>query len=146
MRGAGSTRLRILKFIFHQILLSNPIGKLYQLPYLSLIPCAHDRKKSLPKLMENNKNHGITLPKGRIGFSSLDLMDREEPKYQIQSPYELTNAIISTDERYNDWFLLHYTTPAQSSDEFLRKVHGTQKTQLFNNLNLLGIVLVPMPG
>ena len=52
--------------------------------------------------MENNTNHQITLPRGRIGFSSLDILAREEPKYQIRSPYELTNAIITTDERYND--------------------------------------------
>ena len=36
---------------------------------------------NLPILMENNKNHQITLPKGRIGFSSLDVVDRDEPKY-----------------------------------------------------------------
>ena len=36
---------------------------------------------SLPILMENNTNHQITLPKGRIGFSSLDLVDRDEPEY-----------------------------------------------------------------
>ena len=30
--------------------------------------------------MENNKNHQITLPKGRIGFSSLDVVDRDEPQ------------------------------------------------------------------
>ena len=52
---------------------------------------------NLPILMENNKNHQITLPEGLIGFSSLDVVDRDEPKYQIRSPYELTNAIISTD-------------------------------------------------
>ena len=40
-------------------------------------------EKSLPVLMENNKNRQITLPKGRIGFSSLAVLDQEEPKYQI---------------------------------------------------------------
>ena len=75
---------------------------------------------SLPILMENNKNHQITLPKGQIGFSSLDVVDRDEPKYQIRSPYELTNTIISTDERYNDCVLLLSTAPAQSSEEFLQ--------------------------
>ena len=60
---------------------------------------------SLPILMENNKNHQITLPKGRIGFSSLDVVDPDEPKNQTRSPYELTDATISTDERYNDCFL-----------------------------------------
>ena len=80
--------------------------------------------------MENNKNHQITLPKGRIGFSSLDVVDRDEPKYQIRSPYELTNAIISTDERYNDCFLLHSTVPAQNSDDFLQIVYGTEDSIL----------------
>ena len=80
---------------------------------------------SLPTLMENNKNHQITLPKGRFGFSSLDVVDRDEPKYEIQSPYGLTNAIITTDERYHDCFLLHSTVLAQSSDGFLQNIYGT---------------------
>ena len=85
---------------------------------------------NLPILMENNKNHQITLPKGRIGFSSLDVVDRDEPKYQIRSPYELTNAIISTDERYNDCFLLHSTVPAQNSDDSLQIIYGTEDSIL----------------
>ena len=85
-------------------------------------------ERNLPILMENNKNHQITLPKGRIGFSSLDVVDRDEPKDQIRSPYELTDAIISTDEqyRYNDCFLLHSTVPAQTSDDFLKIIYGTE--------------------
>ena len=75
--------------------------------------------------MENNENHQITLPKGRIGFSFLDVVDQDEPKYQIRSPYELTNAIISSDQRYNDCLLLHSTVPSQSSDEFLQIINGT---------------------
>ena len=80
--------------------------------------------------MENNKNHQITLPRGQIGFSSLDVVDRDEPKYQIRSPYELTNAIISTDERYNDCFLLHSTFAAKSGDNFLKIIHGTEDSIL----------------
>ena len=87
-------------------------------------------ERNLPILIENNKNHQKTLPKRRIGFSSLDVVDRDEPKYQIRSPYELTNAIISTDERYNDCFLLHSTVPAQSSYEFLKIIFGTQDSIL----------------
>ena len=63
---------------------------------LSFINTLYTRSESnLPILMENNKNHQITLPKGRIGFSSLDVVDQDEPKYQIRSPYELPNAILS---------------------------------------------------
>ena len=76
------------------------------------------------------KNHKITLPKGRIGFSSLDVVDRDEPKCQIPSPYDLTNAIISTDDRYKDCFLQQSTVPAQSSDEFLKIIYGTEDSIL----------------
>ena len=38
-------------------------------------------ESKLPILMENNKNHQITLSEGRIGFSSLDVSDKDEPKY-----------------------------------------------------------------
>ena len=43
--------------------------------------CARPERR-LPILMENNKNHQIRLPKGKIGFSSLDVVDPNEPKYQ----------------------------------------------------------------
>ena len=59
-------------------------------------------ESKLTILMEINKNHQITLPKGRIGFSSLDVSDNDEPEYQVRDPYELTNAIFSTNEQYND--------------------------------------------
>ena len=87
-------------------------------------------ERNLPVLMENNKKLQITLRKGRLGFSSLDLVDQDEPKYQIRSPYELTNAIISTDERYNDCFLSQSTVPAQISDEFLQIIYGTEDSIL----------------
>ena len=83
-------------------------------------------ERNLPILMQYNKNHQITLPKGRIGFSSLDVVDRDEPKYHIRSPYGLTNAIVSTDERYIDCFLLHSTVPSQSSDNFLQIIYGSE--------------------
>ena len=38
--------------------------------------------------------------------------------------------MISTDERYNDCFLLHSTVPAQSSDEFLQIIYGTEDSIL----------------
>ena len=84
----------------------------------------------LPILIEINKNHQITLPKGRIGFSSLDVADKEERKYQIRNPYELTNAIIQTDDKCNDSFLLHLTIPAQSLDDCLQIIHGTEDSIL----------------
>ena len=90
--------------------------------------------------MENNKNHQITLPKGRIGFSSLDVVDQDEPKYQIRSPYELANTIISTDERCNDCFFLHSTVPAQSSDAFLKILSGKEDST-FHQPNSIGLCI-----
>ena len=85
---------------------------------------------TFPILIENNKNHQITLPKGRIGFSSLDVADKEEPKYQIRNTYELTKTIIATNDKYNDCFLLHSTIPAQSPDDCLQIIHGTEDSIL----------------
>ena len=39
----------------------------------------------LPILVENNKNLQITLPKGRNGFSSLDVSDNDEPNTIYQT-------------------------------------------------------------
>ena len=72
--------------------------------------CIQSESK-LPMLMENKKNHQITLPQNRNGFSSLDASDIDEPKYQIHDPFELTIAILPTNEQYNDCFLVHSTFP-----------------------------------
>ena len=86
--------------------------------------------RSLPVLMENNKNHQIPLQEGRIGFSSFDVVDRDELKYHLRSPHELTNAIFSIDKRYNDRFFLHASVPAQSSDKFLQIICGKEDSIL----------------
>ena len=91
--------------------------------------CTQSESK-LPILMENNKNHQTTLPKGRIGFSTLDVSDKDEPKYQIRDPYELKNAFLSTNEQYNDCFLLHSTIPSQSHHEFFEIVYGNENSIL----------------
>ena len=91
--------------------------------------CTQPESK-LPFIMEINKNHQITLPKGRIGFSSLDISDKDEPRYQIRDPYELTNAILLTNEQYDDCFLLHSTIPSQLPDEFLQIVYGSENSIL----------------
>ena len=84
---AGNIRLQTLRY-------TSPPGSTFQpnrtavATGLSFVNTLCTRFEcNLPILMENNKNHQITLPKGRIGFSSLDVVDRDEPKYQIRSPY-----------------------------------------------------------
>ena len=85
---------------------------------------------TLPILIENNKNHQIKFPKVGIGFSSLVVADKEERKCQMRNPYELTNAIIQTDDKYNDCFLLHSTIPAQPPDDCLQIIHGTEDSMV----------------
>ena len=67
-------------------------------------------------LIEQNKNHEIMLPKGRIGFLSPDITDKEEPKYQISNPYEVINATKTTDYKHNDCFQLHSKLAVQSTN------------------------------
>ena len=82
-------------------------------------------ESKLPNLMENNKNHQITLPKGRIGFSSLDVSDKDEPKYQVRDPYELQQ------------FLLQSTILSQLPVEFLQIVYGNENS-ILEQPNLIG--------
>ena len=42
----------------------------------------------------------------------------------------MTNAIIATDDKYNDCFLLHSTIPAQPPDDCLQIIHGTEDSIL----------------
>ena len=83
-------------------------------------------ERNLPILMENNKNNQTTLPYTRFRVSSLDVVDRDVPKYQERNTYEITNAIIATDDAYNYCYLFHPTVPAQSSDEYLQIIYGTE--------------------
>ena len=98
--------------------------------------CTKSESK-LPIIMEINKNHQITLPKGRIGFSLLDVSEKVEPDYQIRDSYELTNAILSTNEQHSDCFLLHSTIPSQLPDEFLEIVYGNENS-ILEQPNLIG--------
>ena len=103
--------------------------------------CTQSESK-LPIVMENNKNHQITLPKGRIDFSSLDISDTDEPKYQIRDPYELRNALLSTNEQYNDCFLLDWTIPSRFRDEFLQIVYGNENS-ILKQPNSIGHCISP---
>ena len=85
-------------------------------------------KNHIPILMENDKNHQFMLRMGRIGFSSLDVLDRAEANYHIRSLHELTKALIATDESYNVCFFLHSTILGQSGDEFLQIVYGNESS------------------
>ena len=87
-------------------------------------------KSKLPNLLESNKNHQITLPKARIGFSAIHVSNKDEPKYQIRDPYELTNAIFSTNKQYNDCFLLPSTIPSQLPDESWQIVYSKENSIL----------------
>ena len=91
--------------------------------------CTQSESK-LPILMKHHKNHQITSPKGQIGFSLLDVSDTDKPKYQVGDPYELTNAIFSTNEQYNDCFLLHSTIPSQLPDKVVQIVYGNENSNL----------------
>ena len=42
----------------------------------------------------------------------------------------MTNAIKTTDDKYKDCFLLHSTIPAQSPDDCLQIIHGTEDSIL----------------
>ena len=96
---------------------------------------------SLPILMENNKNHQITLPKGRIVFSSLDVADQDEPKYQIRCPHELSSILMS-----DTMIAFSHTQQSQlrAGTNFYRS-SMVQKIQSSNNLIQMDIAYPQTP-
>ena len=61
----------------------------------------------LPTLMENSKNHQITLDKGILGYSALDILDYEQPNYQIKDCVKRVDCILPENDQHNEYFLLH---------------------------------------
>ena len=87
----------------------------------------------LPILMENNKNHQITLDKGILGYSSLDILDFERPKYQIKDCVKMVDCILSENDQYNECFLLHSTLPHEPDfRDGIRIIIGNDDT-IFEN-------------
>ena len=122
----GNTCLKKLKHILHQIskkLKCSTTG-LWFYKHLMYFTWTKSQKSY------GKKNHEIPQLMWRIGFPSFEVNDRDEPKYQVWSPYELTSATISTDERYKDCFLQHSTVPAKSIAVFLQIIHGTEDSIL----------------
>ena len=74
--------------------------------------CTHS-ENYFPILMENNRNHQKTLNKGVIGYSSLDISDRDRPKYQIKDCVQMVNSILTENDQYYECFLLHSTVPCE---------------------------------
>ena len=91
---------------------------------------------NLPILMENNKNHQIRLPKGQIGFSSLDVVDRDEPKYKVRSSLLMNGTMIVFS--YIQRFQLRAVTTFYRSSM-------VRKFQFFNNPIQLDIVYPRTP-
>ena len=108
------------------------------LPFVNVL-CTQSESK-LPILVEKNKNHQITLPKGRIGFSSLDISDKDEPKYLIRDTYELTNEILF--QLMNSTTIVFYYIrpflPSYPTNSC--KQSAVAKIQLSNNPTQLDIV------
>ena len=92
----------------------------------------------LPILMENNKNHQITLDKGILGYSSLDILDFERPKYQIKDCVKMVDCILSENDQYNECFLLHSTLPHEPDfRDGIRIINGNDDT-IFENQKAIG--------
>ena len=62
-----------------------------------------------PILMENDRNNQITLNKGVIGHSSLDISDYDRPKHQITDCIQMVNSILTENGQKNECFHLHFT-------------------------------------
>ena len=84
--------------------------------------------------MENNRNYQVTVNKGVIGYSSLDISRYDRPKYQIKDFDQMVNLIFTEKDQYNDCFLLHSTVPCETDmQDKLQILNGNDKTFFQSN-------------
>ena len=84
--------------------------------------------------MENNRNHQITLNKGVIGYSSLDISDHDGPKYQMKDCVQMVISILSENDQYNECFLLHSTVPCEPDmQDKIQILNGNDETLFQDN-------------
>ena len=67
------------------------------------------KEKHIPLLIENHKNHQITLNKGIIGFTICDITNNAQ-KYSIRDCNEFTYSVINRSEELDSCFMLNTTT------------------------------------
>ena len=78
--------------------------------------------------MEINRNHQITLNKGVIGYSSLDISDYD-PKHPIKDCIQMVNSIFTENDHYNESFLLHSTVPCEPDlQDKIQILNGNDET------------------
>ena len=88
----------------------------------------------LTVLMENNKNHQITLNERVIGYFSLGISDHDRPKYQIERCDQMVNSILKEKNQYNECFLLHSTVPCEPDlRDKLQILNGNDETNFHAN-------------
>ena len=79
--------------------------------------------------MENNRNHQITLNKGVIGYSSLDICNRDRPKYQIKGCVQMVISILTENDKYDECFLLPSTIPCEPDmQDKMQLLNGNDET------------------
>ena len=79
--------------------------------------------------MENNRHQQITLNKGVIGYSSLDISDYDRPKYQIKNCVQIVNSILTESDQNTECFLLHSTIPCEPDlQDKIQILNGNDET------------------
>ena len=90
-------------------------------------------EKYITILMENNKNHQITLDKGTLGYSALDILDYERRKYQYKNSARMADCILSENDQYNECYLLHLTLPHQTDFKDGIRINNGNDDTIFGN-------------
>ena len=67
------------------------------------------KEKHIPLLIENHKNHQVTLNKGIIGFTMCDITNNAQ-EYSIRDCNEFTHSVINRCEELDSCFMLNTTT------------------------------------
>ena len=76
------------------------------------------KEKTLPILIENHKNHPITLNKGIIGYALCDLvLSRDTRKFNMRDCSEFAYSILNKYEELDNYFMLSTVVNSVQEDE-----------------------------
>ena len=99
------------------------------------------KEKQIPLLIENHKNHQVTLNKGIIGFTICDITNNTQ-KYSIRDCNEFTYSVINKCEELDSCFMLNTITNtiSESTDltaECIRYINFDERSIFDANMPII---------
>ena len=79
------------------------------------------------------KNLNFHAASKKIGYAGIDVMHQDDLKNSTQNLHDMTSAVNSNHDRYEDFLIYHSKIRAQSSDEILGTNSGNENWPIYQS-------------